>query len=73
MENYEIDKIYFITDVEGLRDYDTEELDWLVLVRKMYKMYISTDGQPDMLLNLPKDIVDEIKEKIKAQNCPMGM
>ena len=43
-----------------------------MLVRKLFKMYISPEGQPDMLLNLPKDIVDEIKEKIKAQNCPMG-
>eukprot|EP00800_Vazella_pourtalesii_P013614 TRINITY_DN3288_c1_g1_i2.p1 TRINITY_DN3288_c1_g1~~TRINITY_DN3288_c1_g1_i2.p1 ORF type:complete len:670 (+),score=84.35 TRINITY_DN3288_c1_g1_i2:65-2074(+) len=73
MEKYEIEKIYFISDVEGLKDFDTEELDWLVLVRKLYNLYIAPEGQPELLINLPKDIVDEIKEKIKAKNCPIGI
>ena len=72
MEKYEIEKVYFINDVEGLKDFDTAELDWLVLVRKLYKLYIEPEGQPELLINLPKDIVDEIREKIKAKNCPNG-
>ncbi|KAI6652298.1 hypothetical protein LOD99_7313 [Oopsacas minuta] len=73
IEKYEIEKIYFISDIDGLKDYDTEELDWLVLVRKLYKLYIAPECKPDLLINLPKDITDEIRGKIKAKNCPMGI
>ena len=58
--------------MECLKEYDNEELDWAVLVRKLYKLYIDVESRPDMLICLPKDVVEDIKENIKAENCPLS-
>lgn len=72
IEHYEIEKIHFLNDTDIFMMSSVEELETDLSVRKIINLYLDSEMQSSMYIPLPKDILHNIMEGIKKENCPKG-